>query len=732
MPPSRRRSFNIMTARRLERRYRGVYKRVRAEFRQKDVACDGSHRWLYCVFAKYSLWTKIITWFIVLYVLMVLLALSIEGVEEVTTSAKSSGASGVLSLILLILFIYIMVKFGLLFRWVIYWALLAIMIMFIITSDVDPTFWDDDKLSSAKKNACYGVLIGLAVVEVLTIVVHIFTHFVYPKLVANNKLATDSWWQVQRCSWRANTVTYRSRARFYTRKRNHITYVGGLNGDGQPHGYGVWTDTSYHGERLTGQWEDGVPVGPFRSFEHGSGYCFVNLRVAFCHVRGEEDLSQIYFFPKHSTNGLNWGVASVECSVSGGFFTFLPSVTHLTSKVPPTNAAECLEHLRTPTDDVLYIDEPAKLSNMEPQQSQRRMLVHERSYPQLTGSGRGNALVPKKEALVLLHGYNCSLNYSMNRLGQLIALGDFPSHIHPFVFSWPSGGVLAYFQAKETGAESEKTAQYFGEFLRSLVDAGYSTINIIAHSMGARVYFGALNRGFLDNIFKRRGHADTDDITRARLGTLTFCNPDYERNEFVRAGGSYDRSREFCSCITLYADSLDGALFYSEFFTKGSLTAPLNYSLGKRVDMVHRDDDPETRSSMASTDSDCASIHSSRVKWSEQELEMAVTNINQQAHFRGVQNFARTHTLQQHATDASEPKPSKQTNYLDVDVIDTTWMDQNVHAVRHNYFNINSTVVDDLRHLIVNKRRASTRPGLLRTEGNMFIFLVAPAHVKND
>lgn len=52
----------------------------------------------------------------------------------------------------------------------------------------------------------------------------------------------------------------------------------------------------------------------------------------------------------------------------------------------------------------------------------------------------------EKEALVFIHGYNCSLDFGLNRFGQLLALGDFPPHIHPFVFSWPSGGVLAYFQ----------------------------------------------------------------------------------------------------------------------------------------------------------------------------------------------------------------------------------------------------------------------------------------------
>lgn len=65
-------------------------------------------------------------------------------------------------------------------------------------------------------------------------------------------------------------------------------------------------------------------------------------------------------------------------------------------------------------------------------------------------------------------------------------------------------------------------------------------------------------------------------------------------------------------------------------------------------------------------------------------------------------------------------------NYLDMDVIDTTWIEDNVHAMRfalfcyfdlviyifvnrHNYFNINRLIVDDVRELLVEHKRASQR-----------------------
>ncbi|KAL3669250.1 hypothetical protein V7S43_005632 [Phytophthora oleae] len=69
-----------------------------------------------------------------------------------------------------------------------------------------------------------------------------------------------------------------------------------------------------------------------------------------------------------------------------------------------------------------------------------------------------------------------------------------------------------------------------------------------------------------------------------KLSTLICCNPDYERNELVRVGGSYDRARQFCSLIT---DNMDGALFHSEYLSKTSVMGPLNYSLGRRAYMIH-------------------------------------------------------------------------------------------------------------------------------------------------
>ena len=66
-----------------------------------------------------------------------------------------------------------------------------------------------------------------------------------------------------------------------------ITYVGEVNGEGHPTGYGEWRDTHWNGEHLTGFWYAGRPTGPFRARETGSASGFVNLRIAYFRNRGE-------------------------------------------------------------------------------------------------------------------------------------------------------------------------------------------------------------------------------------------------------------------------------------------------------------------------------------------------------------------------------------------------------------------------------------------------------------
>ena len=74
-------------------------------------------------------------------------------------------------------------------------------------------------------------------------------------------------------------------------------YFGEVNAQGRPHGLGRWMDTQDHGESLKGYWDDGLPVGPFRSIEQGSGCAHRATRSGDSQIA----ISQTCTPPRHDT-----------------------------------------------------------------------------------------------------------------------------------------------------------------------------------------------------------------------------------------------------------------------------------------------------------------------------------------------------------------------------------------------------------------------------------------------
>jgi hypothetical protein len=69
---------------------------------------------------------------------------------------------------------------------------------------------------------------------------------------------------------------------------------------------------------------------------------------------------------------------------------------------------------------------------------------------------------------------------------------------------------------------------------------------------------------------------------------------------------------------------------------------------------------------------------------------------------------------------------------LDMDIVDTTELDMNIHLARHSYFNLNKYIIDDLTEIIVHERRARERESsLVLIKGNVYGFLTAPSYVMN-
>lgn len=75
---------------------------------------------------------------------------------------------------------------------------------------------------------------------------------------------------------------------------------------------------------------------------------------------------------------------------------------------------------------------------------------------------------------------------------------------------------------------------------------------------------------------------------------------------------------------------------------------------------------------------------------------------------------------------------------INIDLIDTTQLDVNIHKIRHNFFNLNRLLVDDLCDIIIIGKRARERKSRLSRkvrgiglEGVVYTFLVAPSYVVN-
>ncbi|KAK3808198.1 MAG: hypothetical protein JOS17DRAFT_780597 [Linnemannia elongata] len=689
---------------------------------------------------------------------------------ELATSWPELG----LIVILLLVMIYIVVKVSIIIRWCFYWLVLATLVLFAINRGQlfdrnGTTNIPDDKSNLHAKI----VVIVLAFLEGATLSVVFFLRVAYPRIVLRATwLNSRRWWRIKETPLPlSKSVNYRTIMFSYVSwdpdeyrlSRSSVSYVGEFDDQGRPHGLGEWTDHTFTGEALQGIWEHGVPIGPFKSQEYGTGNAFCNIRIGFCKNSIDKNDSTA-FKAARDPNGPSYGAAAVECSVSGiigdGVLrTELEQKAKDDLEAPTISLSYPLSFLSTFAESlqsrpsirgsfhgtssprsaplsksivVRYTDRGIFIPGYI--MSRRRTNVNEVSIrricpPHLGLEGEhlghgdvhysapGNSktvplptlLLPSRqvtasragyEALIFVHGYNCALTYGIGRLGQLLALGEFPAYIKPFVFSWPSSTTMGYFTAKSVGC-SDNVANDLRQFIIDLKEAGFRRVHILAHSMGARIVLSAFRKGYFDGVLAERevvdpepsiisnegskthlqgrmsvkyrdrprqrtmsGHSLTEEeVGTIQLATFTLLNPDADLDIFLEE--DYWTLTKYCPHITLYADAHDGALFWSEVLGRKK-------SLGRH---------PRT-------------------------LVYSPTG-----------------------------------EVLDVDVIDTTSLDVNIHSIRHNFFNLNRMLVDDLYDVVVLGRRATEREARLSSRwtfaddgtenGEVYTFLCAPSYVVN-
>lgn len=521
--------------------------------------------------------------------------------------------------------------------------------------------------------------------------------------------------------------------------REEFMYIGEVDSDGRPHGGGFWYDSSFHGECLRGEWVHGAPAGMWFSREYGTGAHFLQCAVGYATARSDckkDTLHKSALFP-HKDQELRFGLGQVEASFAGGFFPFLPAVNYHSQMSSGEDLVEQLLHVYQKRQ---AHEEPSNLRlEVLPEATFHDMYVGEWSQvpihfcegeclgyvPEQTIS-HAKSLRPSAEALVFIHGFNCDLATALGRVAQTFSLGNMPPHIVPFVFSYAGGAELTYFQARARFAD-------YGADLRSFLEIlarHFTEVHILTHSCGAEFFFtnwpeiadcftlrrssvssrvtGRNGRNAKQQRWVARHSRRMDDEGMLHLATLTMLNPDVLFGMAERLLPDILRRAEH---FTAYSDSNDGALFWSGVVRcllsavtgNGCKKQPL---LGKSVQPLF---------------------------WDGYELK--------RGHERGMK---RRHSLDSRITGGPRVMsgPVSHLSSLvnkpqipgdgSVDIIDCSNIDQNVHALRHNYFMLNTQMVEDVCDLIGHRQKAPNRSRLCQhSDGNVFSFLSPPSFLKS-
>jgi esterase/lipase superfamily enzyme len=154
-----------------------------------------------------------------------------------------------------------------------------------------------------------------------------------------------------------------------------------------------------------------------------------------------------------------------------------------------------------------------------------------------------------QDVFIFVHGFNNTFEDAARRAAQLAYDLDFDGT--PVLYSWPSQGSATAYAIDEAavGISGRKLA----DFLEVIVaQSGARRVHMLAHSMGNRALIEALQ-----TYLARRAPNDRQHV----FGQIVFTAPDVDRDYFVDAIRSLDRSAER---VTLYASNNDYALRSSQ------------------------------------------------------------------------------------------------------------------------------------------------------------------------
>jgi len=284
-------------------------------------------------------------------------------------------------------------------------------------------------------------------------------------------------------------------------------------------------------------------------------------------------------------------------------------------------------------------------------------------------------------------------------------------------------------------AMSPATHELFLQALKELAKRSRG-IHIFAHSQGPRIPLGIADR--LGEVFwdideiRDGAHEDsTEDSgpTKARLLSFTLLNSESPVKPFVTH--QFQAYRRYTDMVTVYTDQEDGALDLAEWFTRLNYFEPKEpdyRALGYTTGGLYHKVTTETAVSLGPTELDLESgrgpavAASPTAPFSKSATELQVLGGGD----TGIGRVSWGGATTSRPGDAAKV----QKRWLDLDVVDTTLLKVNVQALRHAYFSLQRSLVDDLFDIICRGLRARDRERLLHVNENLYGFLVAPPYME--
>ncbi|MBL8583314.1 MAG: alpha/beta fold hydrolase, partial [Rhizobiaceae bacterium] len=171
-------------------------------------------------------------------------------------------------------------------------------------------------------------------------------------------------------------------------------------------------------------------------------------------------------------------------------------------------------------------------------------------------------------AMVFVHGYRNSFDSAVYRMTQIVHDAGYEGT--PVLFSWASAGRTADYIYDTNSATAARDA--LEETLRTVVDAGATRVDIVAHSLGTWVAMETLRQLAIGG----------DRTLSGRLGDVVLASPDIDVDVFKSQMRRYGKPKEPFLVLT---SSDDRALRISRIVAGGRSRVGDGYYAGDLADL---------------------------------------------------------------------------------------------------------------------------------------------------